>query len=86
MAGPSLAVSETKMAEQEQVINPQRLRRLLRQLIDIYSPSGKEEDVLAYLHSYLQKNGLSARRQSVDDSRHNLMVIPPDTDFHNSSV
>ena len=80
MAGPSLAVSETKMAEQEQVINPQRLRRLLRQLIDIYSPSGKEEDVLAYLHSYLQKNGLSARRQSVDDSRYNLIVIPADTD------
>ncbi|MGD8254660.1 MAG: M20/M25/M40 family metallo-hydrolase [Syntrophobacterales bacterium] len=68
------------MAEQNHVINPQRLRRLLRQLIDIYSPSGKEEDVLAYLHSYLQKNGLSAIRQSVDDSRYNLIVIPPDTD------
>jgi acetylornithine deacetylase len=68
------------MAEQNHVINPQRLRRLLRQLIDIYSPSGKEEDVLAYLHSYLQKNGLSAIRQSVDDSRYNLIVIPPDRD------
>jgi len=62
------------------MINPQRLRRLLRQLIDIYSPSGKEEDVLAYLHSYLQKNGMSAIRQSVDDSRYNLIVTPPDTD------
>jgi acetylornithine deacetylase len=68
------------MAEQDRVINPQRLRRLLRQLIDIYSPSGKEEDVLAYLHSYLKKNGLSALRQSVDDSRYNLIVVPPDTD------
>ena len=80
MDGPSPAVSEAKMAEQNQAINPQRLRRLLRQLIDIYSPSGKEEDVLAYLHSYLQKNGLSAKRQSVDDSRYNLIVIPADTD------
>ena len=80
MDGPSPAVSEAKMAEQKQAINPQRLRRLLRQLIDIYSPSGKEEDVLAYLHSYLQKNGLSAKRQSVDDSRYNLIVIPADTD------
>ena len=80
MDGPSPAVSDTKMAEQNQAINPQRLRRLLRQLIDIYSPSGKEEDVLAYLHSYLQKNGLSAKRQSVDDSRYNLIVIPADTD------
>ena len=80
MDGHSPAVSEAKMAKQNQAINPQRLRRLLRQLIDIYSPSGKEEDVLAYLHSYLQKNGLSAKRQSVDDSRYNLIVIPADTD------
>ena len=80
MDGPSPAASGAEMAEQDQVINPQRLRRLLRQLIDIYSPSGKEEDVLAYLHSYLQKNGLSARRQSVDDSRYNLILVPGDTD------
>jgi acetylornithine deacetylase len=79
MDGPSPAVSEAEMAEQNHVIDPQRLRRLLRQLIDIYSPSGKEEDVLAYLHGYLKKNGLSALRQSVDDSRYNLIVIPPDT-------
>ena len=60
------------------MIDPQRLRQLLKRLIDIYSPSGKEEDVLAYLHSYLKKKGLSAIRQTVDDSRHNLVVLPPE--------
>jgi len=58
-------------------IEPQRLRRLLQHLIDIYSPSGKEEQILDYLHGYLQQHGLPVVPQAVDDSRYNLVVVPP---------
>ncbi len=61
-------------------IQPGRLRRLLRRLVDIYSPSGKEEDVLSYVHGYMKKHHLPVMRQFVDDSRYNLVVMPPDTD------
>lgn len=58
-------------------IQPQRLRRLLRRLLDIYSPSGKEEEILEFLHGYLKRRGLPVIRQEVDDSRYNLVVVPP---------
>jgi len=58
-----------------------RLRKLVRRLIDIYSPSGKEEEILAYLSGYLKRSGLPVTRQEVDDSRYNLLVIPPDMDI-----
>ena len=60
------------------IIKPQRLRQLLRGLIDIYSPSGKEQDILAYLHGYLARKGLPLIRQDVDDSRYNLILVPPE--------
>ncbi|MGA1839805.1 MAG: M20 family metallopeptidase [bacterium] len=56
------------------VINPERLKRLLSKMIDIYSPSGKEEEILEYLYDYLKRNGLPVCKQSVDDSRYNLVV------------
>ena len=68
------------MIKQNSAIDPERLRRLLRRLMDIYSPSGKEEEILAYLHGHLKRKGLPVIRQEVDDSRYNLIVIPPDTD------
>ena len=40
-------------------INPQRLRKLLQKLIDIYSPSGKEEDILDFVKGYLKRRDLS---------------------------
>jgi acetylornithine deacetylase len=48
--------------------------------MDIYSPSGKEEEILAYLHGHLQRKGLPVIRQEVDDSRYNLIVVPPEGD------
>ncbi len=56
----------------------QRLRRLLRRLIDIYSPSGKEEDILSYVQGWLKRRGLNPVRQPVDDHRYNLVVLPPE--------
>ena len=60
------------------LIQPSRLRRLLRRLIDIYSPSGKEEEILGYLSGYLKRSDLPVTRQDVDDSRYNLLVMPPE--------
>jgi len=55
-------------------IHAKRLRRLLKRLLDIYSPSGKEEDVVDYLHGYMRRAGLPVQRQEVDERRHNLVV------------
>ena len=61
-------------------IQPRRLRHLLHRLVDIYSPSGKEEDVLSYAYGYMKKHHLPVIRQFVDDSRYNLVVMPPGTE------
>jgi acetylornithine deacetylase len=55
-------------------VKPKRLRRLLKRLLDIYSPSGKEEDVVDYLYGYMRRVGLPVQRQQVDENRHNLVV------------
>jgi len=57
-------------------IQPLRLRKLLRRLVDIYSPSGKEGDVLDYARNWLKRQGLEVHRQEVDDRRYNLVVLP----------
>lgn len=56
--------------------NPARIKKLLQRLIDIYSPSGKENDILDYLKGYLKRNGVSAAAQPVDETRYNLVVMP----------
>ncbi len=58
----------------------QRLKKLLHKLVDIYSPSGKEEEVLEYVHHYLKRHGLPVSRQDVDDNRYNLVVFPEEKD------
>ena len=58
-------------------IRPERLKGLLSSLLDIYSPSGKEEEILQFLEIYLRDRGLSPLRQTVEDSRFNLVVLPP---------
>ncbi len=57
-------------------IQPERLKSLLKELVDIYSPSGKEEEVLEYAEQYLKKHGLDAIKQEVDENRYNLIVLP----------
>jgi len=63
------------------LINPQRLQRLLHQLINIYSPSGKEEEILEYLFGYLKEKHLPVMRQEIDTNRYNLVVMPPNCDI-----
>ena len=60
-------------------IQPERLRNLLRDLTDIYSPSGKEEEILEYTEEHLKKHGLAVSRQEVDENRFNLVILPEKT-------
>ena len=62
-------------------IQPHRLRRMLQRMIDIYSPSGKEEELLGYLFGLLKKYRLPVQRQALGDGRHNLIVAAPEIDI-----
>jgi acetylornithine deacetylase len=55
-------------------IDPARLRKTLLELIDIYSPSGKEEDIQLYLEEILSGAGFAVERQEVEEDRYNLRV------------
>ncbi|MFU8819661.1 MAG: M20 family metallopeptidase [Desulfurivibrio sp.] len=57
-----------------EAIDREGLRRLLGELIDIYSPSGKEEDIQLHLEETLQAGGFAVHRQEVEDKRCNLVV------------
>ena len=62
-------------------VNAPRLLRLLQRMIDIYSPSGKEEELLNYLYHFLRKHRLPVQRQMLEDGRYNLIVAPPDVEI-----
>ncbi len=55
-------------------INPARLRRTLLDILNIYSPSGKEEDIQLYLEERLTRAGFAVERQAVEEDRYNLRV------------
>ena len=57
-------------------IKPRRLLQLLRRMLNIYSPSGKEEELVDFVHGYLKRRGLPVLRQEVDENRDNLIVSP----------
>jgi acetylornithine deacetylase len=59
-------------------IQPDRLKNLVKELVNIYSPSGKEEEVLEFTEQYLKSRGLPVIRQRVDENRYNLVVLPED--------
>ena len=50
-------------------IQPERLKKLLKDMVDIYSPSGKEEEILQFTEDYLKAAGLNVKKQSVDENR-----------------
>lgn len=62
-------------------IDPTRLRRILMEMLEIYSPTGKEEDVQLYLEDLLTQAGFAVERQIVEEDRYNLRVtigsVPP---------
>lgn len=55
-------------------IDPARLRTTFLDLLDIYSPSGKEEDIQLYLEDLLSRAGFAVERQEVEEERYNLRV------------
>ncbi len=57
-----------------QAIDPGRLRRTFLDLLEIYSPSGKEEDIQLYLEELLSRAGFVVQRQEVEEERYNLRV------------
>ncbi|QEM69358.1 M20 family metallopeptidase [Geobacter sp. FeAm09] len=63
-----------RLDEVWQAIDPTRLRRTLLQMLDIYSPSGKEEDIQLYLEEVLSRAGFRVERQEVERERYNLRV------------
>jgi acetylornithine deacetylase len=52
----------------------ERLRRTFLDLLEIYSPSGKEEDIQLYLEELLSRAGFAVQRQEVEEERYNLLV------------
>jgi acetylornithine deacetylase len=63
-----------RLAQVWDAIDPQRLRRTLMEMVDIYSPSGKEEDIQLYLEEQLAAAGIPVRRQVVEEERYNLVA------------
>jgi acetylornithine deacetylase len=57
-----------------QAIDDGRLRRTFLDLLEIYSPSGKEEDIQLYLEDLLSRAGFIVQRQEVEEERYNLLV------------
>lgn len=57
-----------------QAVNPDRLRKMFIEMLAVYSPSGKEEDIQLYLENILALAGFTVERQLVDDDRYNLKV------------
>lgn len=55
-------------------INSNRLRALFQNMVDLYSPSGKEEELTDFLENVLLASGLTVERQPVDETRNNLLV------------
>jgi len=55
-------------------IDPVRLRKSFLEMLDIYSPSGKEEDIQLYLEEILIREGFAVERQEVEEDRYNLRV------------
>lgn len=69
------------MTERFSLINPQRLKKLFMRLVDIYSPSGKEEEILHYLNGFLKRRDIPFTRQYVDSHRYNLLLLPQEKDL-----
>jgi acetylornithine deacetylase len=59
-------------------IDAHRLQGLARRLIDEYSPSGKEHEVVEVAEATLTEAGLAVERLPVADERDDLVILPPD--------
>ncbi len=65
-------MNQKLLEEVWEAIDAEQVRQTLIDMIDIYSPSGKEEDVQLYIQSRLEAVGAKVVRQVVEDERYNL--------------
>lgn len=65
---------DQRLARVWAAIDPQRLKCTLMEMVDIYSPSGKEEDIQLYLEERLAAAGIPVHRQVVEEERYNLVA------------
>jgi acetylornithine deacetylase len=68
-------MSDERLEKVWGAVDPERLRRTLMEMVDIYSPSGKEEDVQIYLEEILRNAGGALERQEVEEDRYNLRAV-----------
>ena len=61
-------------------VQPERLKNLFKNLVNIYSPTGKEGEILKYAEKYLKNQNLPVSKQEVDENRFNLIVLPEKRD------
>ncbi|HSH68898.1 MAG TPA: M20/M25/M40 family metallo-hydrolase, partial [Deferrisomatales bacterium] len=62
-------------------VRPARLEALFRSLVEVYSPFGKEEEVLALLEEFCAEQGVPYGVQPVDGERYNLVLGHPDAEL-----
>jgi acetylornithine deacetylase len=63
-------------------IKPGRLKQLFKEMVDIYSPSGKEGQIISFLEDYLSQFGLKPVLQQVEEGRSNLLILPENNISH----
>ena len=59
-------------------IQTERLKGLFQEMVDIYSPSGKEEEIANFLSEWLREAGLPVTLREVTEGRFNIEVVWPD--------
>lgn len=59
-------------------IQDDRLKDLFRDMVDIYSPSGKEEEIVEFLADHLRQAGLPVALREVTEDRYNIEVVWPE--------
>ncbi len=64
------------MAGPDGGINSIRLKSLVKSLIDIYSPSGKEKEISDFLTEYLGRYQLPVVNHQLEENRYNVYVLP----------
>ena len=64
----------SRLEQTWRAIDATRLKKNLIDMIDIYSPSGKEEDIQLFLEQQLVATGTQVRRQTVEEERFNLIA------------
>ncbi|MFW5771190.1 MAG: M20 family metallopeptidase [Spirochaetota bacterium] len=65
------------MTTKKAKINNGRLQKIFRDMVDIYSPSGKEGAIVGFLDGFLKGADVPAVRQPVEDGRDNLLILSP---------